>query len=293
MGVNVPTVQERFWEKVIKLPEPRCWLWAGTRSGKNYGVGRLDGKTVLAHRLAWIFTFGDVEEGMCVCHGCDNPLCVNPAHLFLGDNATNMKDKIKKGRQRTRSWLPALATSLPESERIIGEWRKEEHVRRFWRKVNKTDTCWLWNASKSTCGYGKFTARRLGHHCTGAHRFAWEISFGEIPEGLLVLHCCDTPACVRPDHLFLGTPADNMLDKVQKGRQSKGPQHAASHASTKGERNGNSRLTWEIVRQIRAEYTPGMGYKNVANRYNVSPGMIAFIIRGESWKPEDDPCRTS
>jgi hypothetical protein len=86
---------------------------------------------------------------------------------------------------------------------------------RFWAKVCKTDTCWLWTGVKSV-GYGHMWdgSGRPKH----AHRLSWEIHHGPIPSGMDVLHRCDTPACVRPDHLFIGTASDNMLDAVSKGR---------------------------------------------------------------------------
>ncbi len=87
--------------------------------------------------------------------------------------------------------------------------------RRFDVKVQKTSGCWLWTGSL-TKGYGHF---RVHGQLMYAHRFAWEREHGrKIPDGLLVLHECDTPACVRPSHLFVGTQSDNMRDMVAKGR---------------------------------------------------------------------------
>jgi hypothetical protein len=92
---------------------------------------------------------------------------------------------------------------------------------RFWDKVQKTDGCWLWTAAKSPAGYGCFTVgsvkdgtRRLAI----APRVSWELAYGPIPDGMFVCHRCDIPACVRPDHLFLGTPKANIEDCVRKGR---------------------------------------------------------------------------
>lgn len=91
-------------------------------------------------------------------------------------------------------------------------------VSRFWAKVNKTDGCWLWTAS-TTRGYGQVAFRADGRFVmVYAHRLSWELSYGGIPAGLSVLHRCDTPRCVRPDHLFLGTQRDNLTDARQKGR---------------------------------------------------------------------------
>lgn len=86
---------------------------------------------------------------------------------------------------------------------------------RFWPKVEKSDGCWLWTSSTSGRGYGAFWAN--GGRIR-AHRFSWELHNGSIPAGLWVLHHCDTPACVRPEHLFLGDRRANMLDAAKKGR---------------------------------------------------------------------------
>ena len=89
---------------------------------------------------------------------------------------------------------------------------------RFWAKVQKTPACWVWTASTSRNGYGKF--RLPEGPLTSAHRISWEWAYGPVPEGMCVLHRCDNPPCVRPEHLFLGTIADNNHDCVTKGRHS-------------------------------------------------------------------------
>lgn len=88
---------------------------------------------------------------------------------------------------------------------------------RFWSKVDKSGECWLWKSSRGPKGYGQFTVKR-GSNPVLTHRLAWELTSGPIEGGLFVLHRCDNPPCCNPEHLFLGTNADNVRDMMSKGR---------------------------------------------------------------------------
>ena len=97
---------ERFWNKVNKKSPEECWEWTAYKMSRGYGVITVDSKTVLAHRMSWILTYGHIPQGegyhgTCVLHKCDNPACVNPNHLFLGTVHDNNNDKVQKGRSRT------------------------------------------------------------------------------------------------------------------------------------------------------------------------------------------------
>lgn len=98
-----PTTEERYWSRVNVGKKDDCWLWVGSkqtiRRGKTrYGCFNFEDKTVSAHRFGWKLAFGSIPEGMHVLHKCDNPLCQNPSHLFLGTNQDNINDKMAKGR---------------------------------------------------------------------------------------------------------------------------------------------------------------------------------------------------
>jgi hypothetical protein len=101
--------------------------------------------------------------------------------------------------------------------------KRLDPVRNWWSKVAVTPECWLWMAARDRDGYGKFAIGLGGHDQihTRAHRFAYEAFVEPVPEGMVVCHRCDNPPCVRPDHLFVGTPLDNNNDKVAKGRHAR------------------------------------------------------------------------
>jgi hypothetical protein len=96
-----------------------------------------------------------------------------------------------------------------------GKWLKTQWVETFMSRVEKSADCWLWKGNVNANGYG--TCRTSGI-VARAHRASWTLAHGEIPKGMQVLHRCDNPPCVNPDHLFLGTHIDNMIDKASKGR---------------------------------------------------------------------------
>lgn len=150
---------------------------------------------------------------------------------------------------------------------------------RFWEKVVKTEACWLWTSAIGTGGYGSFSATSIGlSRSEPAHRVSWTLQNGPIPEGLYVLHTCDNRLCVRPSHLFLGTHATNMQDKIAKGRQSKGAAHSVT---CRGTLVGNSKLTEAIVIAIRQDTRP---QAIIGMEYGITQALVSYVKSGKIWK---------
>lgn len=150
---------------------------------------------------------------------------------------------------------------------------------RFWEKINKTESCWIWTGYRMPFGHGQM---HLNGRTVLVHRFSWELHKGPIPEGIEVCHNCpggDNPSCVNPDHLFLGTQADNMADAQKKGRIYTGGANQAAY----GEDHGMSRLTEEQVIDILSLRNQGLSYSKIANRYGFLSQSIGEICRGETW----------
>jgi hypothetical protein len=143
---------------------------------------------------------------------------------------------------------------------------------RFLAKVCRdvASECWLWQGMVRPDGYG--AALYNGKEC-GAHRVAWMLFRGKIEVGIVVCHKCDVRACVNPEHLFLGTAAENARDMTEKGRY------------PRGEKHGSSRLTAEQVSRIKAMLAEDRMYMTeIAREFGVSPTTIQAIKMGKTWK---------
>lgn len=146
----------------------------------------------------------------------------------------------------------------------------DDVVTRFWRHVQKTDGCWCWTAALNReNGYGRF---KVHGKMVGAHRFSYMLSYGPIPEGLVICHKCDNPPCVRPDHLFPGTHKDNGRDKVEKGR------------ALSGIRNAFAKLTDEQVSEIRHLDISGIPQREIALRFSLAQTTVSRIVRASAWR---------
>jgi len=156
---------------------------------------------------------------------------------------------------------------------------------RFWKYVSKpsSTTCWLWTGGLYRHGYGHFKCR--GNADYYAHRFSWELHNKSdiIPNGnSKILHTCDVRNCVNPEHLVLGTQADNMQDMYAKGRDYKGPRYWLHRRQ--GEGHPLVQLTDQSVRDIRRRAAAGETQQKLADEYNVTQAHISKIVRRVTWK---------
>lgn len=132
--------------------------------------------------------------------------------------------------------------------------------------------CLVWTGSKDgRLGYGKL---RWNGPMRYAHRLAWELANGPVPEGLVLRHTCDNPPCIEITHLLLGTQTDNVADCFARGRQSE----------RSGEANNSARLTWTAVRLIREARSTGAGLKEIAERFGISMSQAHNITAHKQWK---------
>jgi predicted XRE-type DNA-binding protein len=150
------------------------------------------------------------------------------------------------------------------------KYTSEQFSAAFWSRVDRShDGCWLWLGATVHRGYGCCS---VNGKTRTTHRVSWELTNGAIPEGLWVLHRCDTPPCVRPDHLYLGTRSDNLRDRVTRGRQ------------IRGEQAWNAKLTVAIVTDIRARLTRQESAASIATLYGIQRSHVKHIRNGRLWR---------
>lgn len=154
--------------------------------------------------------------------------------------------------------------------------KRVDPVKRFWSKViiRAADECWEWQGPVSNCGYGNFSVggkRSPDYRQWAAHRYAYTITYGEVPQQLNVCHKCDNRRCVNPSHLFLGTDADNVRDKISKGRDAR------------GSRQGHSKITEADVSRIVEMYNSGKSEIEIGRTVGLSQASVSRIVRRETW----------
>lgn len=144
----------------------------------------------------------------------------------------------------------------------------------FFDNVKKTNGCWEWTRGKTSAGYG---AVWWGGKTEAAHRLSYRLHRGPIPEGMYVCHSCDNPACVNPDHLWLGSLQDNHKDMMLKEREYRGSQHHTTQ------------ITEDDVVAMRNLRASGMTPTEIANIYGLKRPMVSHICTGRNWKHAGGP----
>lgn len=222
----------RFWSQVQVGSDDECWLWTGKIDKSGYGLFNFRFNRNNTHVYAWKMVNSVPLNRRQLTHICGNKLCCNPKHIFLYSDPQ------------------AIAA-------------------RFWASVDKrgSDECWEWQGCRNRSGYGVIA---VNGKPVIASRLSYELQHGDIPEGMCVCHKCDNRPCVNPNHLFLGTDADNMADRDRKSRQAC------------GERTNHNVLVESQVREIKA--LTDITVRELARRYGVSDATIKNIRIGHRWK---------
>jgi len=151
-----------------------------------------------------------------------------------------------------------------------GPYKRRTLADRFWPKVQKGDGCWLWTASRTSTGYGQINEGGFAGHPLKAHRVAYELTNGPIPANMDIRHRCNTPLCVRPDHLDIGTHAENMADVARGGY------HAKRKLTV--QQVHEIRRLWPIVRGQK----PG-GARLLARQFGIDRATIRRLLEGKTY----------
>lgn len=178
------SLEQRIHERLAPAGPEQCWLWTGYVSSDGAATLRYKSTNVAAHRFLFEAEHGPIPEAMVVIRSCPTSACVNPAHHRLA---------------RPEPGTGGGPAPIPVAER-------------FWAKVQKGAGCWKWQGYLNNAGYGKLYVNAGRRHCF-AHRFAYELLVGPIPEGAEIDHICHTPSCVNPEHLRLATHALNSQNR--------------------------------------------------------------------------------
>ena len=158
-------------------------------------------------------------------------------------------------------------------------------VNRFWEKVIKTKSCWVWSGyvDDAPNGYGGVFLKGKRY---AAHRISWEIHYGPIKNGLCVCHKCDNPPCTNPLHLFLATNKENQKDCFLKGRRASGlnnGKYTRPDRTPRGEKHGKAKLTEKDIKEIR-RLGSKMSQTALGHKFNTSQVNIGSILNNKTWK---------
>lgn len=243
-----------------------CWVWEGSLLARKYPIIQVQGRTTMVARALYeLVNLLELPRGTCVHASCGNTLCVNPDH-----------QELLTGMKATRQDL-----------------LEERAASQFWDRTSlDTETgCMLWEGHVMNGGYGAIT---IGNRRLLTHRYALELSTGQpVPEHLVVMHTCDTPRCVNPEHLRAGTQGDNVRDMHEKRRSVRKQTHKTSGKDRVVVRSSRALLTNEQVLDIRARYAAGETQVALGKEFGVSNDCIHLIVTNRAYKdlaaPEELP----
>lgn len=198
-------------------------------------------------------------EKICQCKGCDMP------ELAMGMCNKHWRRNKRYGSPFATKHVSASFWGMPDEQKFSMRYKI------------MPNGCWEWTGSRDQDGYGAFKSSFMGQTYRRAHRFSWAYHNNQIiPKGMFVCHECDNPCCVNPNHLWLGTPEENTIDMINKGRR----------RSDIGERSAQAILKEEQVIKILLDARP---YSVIAHEYGVHTQTIASIKNRDSWKHLDVP----
>lgn len=195
----------------------------------------------------------DIPDGFCQC-GC------------------GQRTKIATFNLPRRGYIKGKPFQYAKGHRNRVKWAGQSVSKRFWGWVDRRgdDACWPWRGFLDEGGYGHMAVKG---QTIRAHRLAYMLMFGKIPGGLNICHKCDNPACCNPKHLFVGTTAENNVDRARKGRS----------ADRRGERGPRAKLTSESVWEMRGLRERGTTYSKLSKMFGVSPSVVRRVCRHEAW----------
>lgn len=272
------TVSDFFKNVSISSSIMDCWIWTKSVAERNVPSMFFKGIPISSSKVSWILHNQVlVPEGLIVIRLCYESKCVNPFHHMVGSPADCGKVRKIKGVSCRNT------------------------IEGFWEKVNKdglikphmATSCWIWTGYKDN-GYGTFYFKGV---YWSTHRFSWYLCNGEIPKGGFICHHCDTPSCVRPDHLYVGDHKSNLDDAVKRGLLRGKPGESNPMYGRKGKelnptwgyKNSRSKFSEEDLKEVRKMlFQDKIHYSIIAKIKNVHPETIRRILKGETYKEDSN-----
>lgn len=269
--------------RAIKIGElDECWPWTRVLSAGGYGLISIDARNYYSHRVAFELSGESLIRGFQVDYLCQNKKCCNPFHL----------EQVSRAEHSRRGVARREALNTDIAPRKIGTANKhkaippltENDLKRYWNKVKigSKDECWPWIPSLKNNQHGRIgMGGRKGQDFL-AHRIGYFIGTGIDPIKGKLRHTCDYPPCQNPDHLIVGTQAENMVDMIQRGRK----------RQVAGESHPRAKLTADQVTEIQRRYIKdrqtdknrNLGSFALAKEFGISITQVLTLVKGKQWK---------